>query len=139
VTSGTLLVLRVQPELVYPRQVAEPVLYVGSQTAERVNVGYPSGYVVAIVPGNLDLTRSLIWFGTPALPEQVDGKTIDAERARAIAAGIRPPLAGRVRSARRDARALGDKRDLLREAALLIEHYAPDDTPMPPAGTANAN
>lgn len=135
VTSGTLLVLHVQPELVYPRQVAEPVLYVGDQTAERVNVGYPSGYVVAIVPGNLDLTRSLLWFGTPALPEQVDGKTIDAERARAIAAGIRPPPANRVRLARRDALALADKDDLLREVLLLIERYAPD--PRSPASRAN--
>jgi hypothetical protein len=134
VTSGTLLVLHVAPDLVYPRQTAEPVLYVGDQTAERVNVGYPSGYVVAIVPGALDLTRSLLWFGTPALPERVDGKTIDDERARAMAAGIRPPPANRVRLARRDALALADKDELLREALLLVERYAPD--PRSPASRA---
>lgn len=135
VTSGTLLVLRVKPELVYPRQVAEPVLYVGDQTAERLNVGYPSGYVVAIVPGSLDLSRSLVWFGTPALPEQVDGKTISAERAKAIAAGLKPPLASSIRSARRDALLLQDKQDLLREAALLIERYSPDNA----KGSGNTN
>jgi hypothetical protein len=137
VTSGTLLVLRVQPELVYPRQVAEPVLYVGEQTAERVNVGYPSGYVVAILPGNVDLVRSLLWFGTPALPEQVDAKTISAERARAVAAGVRPLLASRLRAARRDALALENKGDLLREAGLLAERYAADRNEQTPGANGN--
>ena len=43
VTGGYLMVLRVNPNLVYPRQVSQPVLYAGVQTAERINVGYTSG------------------------------------------------------------------------------------------------
>ena len=39
VTTGTLAVFKVDPGLVYPRNAAEPVLYVGNQTAERLNFG----------------------------------------------------------------------------------------------------
>ena len=63
VKKGVILVLKVDPDLVYPRQIAEPVLYVGDQTAERVNIGYKSGHVVAIVPGEVDLNKAMIWFG----------------------------------------------------------------------------
>ena len=43
VRSGVLLVLRTDPELVRARQSAEPVLYVGDQTAERLNHGGGGG------------------------------------------------------------------------------------------------
>ncbi len=68
VSSGMILVLEVNPDLVLPRQTLEPVLYVGNSTAERVNNGYPSGKVVAIVPGTVNLASAPIWFGEPALP-----------------------------------------------------------------------
>ena len=83
VTEGIVLVLKVDPALVYPRQTAEPVLYVGDQTAERVNVGYSSGHVVAIVPAHENLSTSPVWFGTPALPEQIDKARIAEERKKA--------------------------------------------------------
>jgi hypothetical protein len=127
VTSGYLVVLRVKPDLVYPRQVAEPVLYVGNGTAERLNVGYPSGHVVAIVPGPVDLARSPMWFGRPALPEQVDAEAIRAERTLATAAGIKPMSGGNVARAVRAPLSLETKSDLLREAESLVETYAPDE------------
>ena len=127
VTRGHLVVLKVAPDLVYPRQTAEPVLYAGDQTVERLNVGYPSGYVVAIVPGALELDRVPLWFGTPRLPESVDAAVVRAEQARAGEAGIRPPAAERVQAVLRPRLELGDKSDLLREAAALVELYAPDE------------
>ena len=90
VTSGHLIVLSVEPDLVYPRQTAEPILYVGDQTAMRLNVAYPSGRVLALVPGDLPTSGTRIWFGTPGLPEQVDARQVDAERRLAEAAGIAP-------------------------------------------------
>ena len=107
VDAGYLLVLQVDPSYVQPRNGLEPVLYVGAQTAERVNYGYPSGSVVAIVPaardGNghplLDLEQTLIWFGTPELPERVDAGRIDAELARARAAGGVPLAQARLTAA----------------------------------------
>jgi len=128
VARGHLVVLRVAPDLVYPRQAAEPVLYAGEQTVERLNVGYPSGYVVAIVPGTADLARVPIWFGTPRLPESVDAGTVRAERSRAEAAGIAAVPPGRIRSALRKTLELADKSALLREAGALVELYAPDES-----------
>lgn len=128
VTSGYLLVLKVDPKLVYARQCAEPVLYVGDQTAERVNVGYRSGYVVAIVPGDVDLKKAMIWFGTPELPERVDGKTIMGEAAKAKAAKVKPHADKDVKAAiKRGGKALNvaDREGLLRQAAELIKQYSP--------------
>ncbi len=128
VTRGHLVVLRVAPDLVYPRQTAEPILYAGEQTVERLNVGYPSGYVVAIVPGTADLARVPIWFGTPGLPESVDAGTVRAERSRAEASGIAPVPPDRIRSVLRKPLAVADKSALLREAGALVQLYAPDES-----------
>lgn len=90
VSEGHLLVLAVDPDLVYPRQTAEPILYVGSQTAMRLNVAYPSGRLVALVPGELPESGTRIWFGTPGLPEQVTAVAIVGELGLAEAAGLAP-------------------------------------------------
>ena len=89
-TDGTILVLKVNPDLVYARQMLEPVLYVGNTTAERINRGYQSGHVIAVVPGKIELAKTPIWFGTPELPERVDSNTVLEELALAKAAGIKP-------------------------------------------------
>jgi len=128
VARGYLVVLKVAPDLVYPRQVAEPVLYAGDQTVERLNVGYPSGYVVGIVPGGVDLGSAPLWFGTPRLPESVDAEVIRAERSLADAAGIRPVSPERIHSVLRKPLDLADKLDLLREAGALLQLYAPDES-----------
>jgi hypothetical protein len=104
VQAGWVLVLAVDPALVYPRDTAEPILYVGDQTAERVNLGNESGHVVAIVPaplgasGNvaLDLSRAPIFFGEPGLPEQVDAAKAAAELAAARQRGLAAPAAATV-------------------------------------------
>jgi hypothetical protein len=84
VNAGYLCVFAVDPAFVQPRQTAEPVLYVGDQTAERVNHGVESGRVIAIVPcavgQELDFERTPVWFGEPALPEQADAASIRAAR-----------------------------------------------------------
>ena len=128
VARGHLVVLKVAPDLVYPRQTAEPVLYAGDQTVERVNVGYPSGYVIGIVPGSVDLGLVPLWFGTPRLPESVDAGVVRAERSRADAAGILPLPQERIRSVLRKPLDLADKSDLLREAGALLQLYAPDES-----------
>ncbi len=128
VTSGVLLVLKVNPDLVYPRQVAEPVLYVGDRTAERMNVGFRSGYVIAIVPGHVDLTEAPIWFGTPELPERVDAERIRSERALADSARIKPFGPGKIHGAlARGGNRLevGDRTGLLRQVVPLIVKYSP--------------
>lgn len=96
-TSGHLIVLRAEAGFVQPRQVAEPVLCVGSQTAERLWSDPAKGLIVAIVPAWTeradggterpgDPSIDLVWFAAPELPERVDAAWIAAERARAEAA-----------------------------------------------------
>lgn len=134
VTEGYLVVLKVAPGLVYPRQAAEPVLYVGPHPAERINAGHSSGHVVAVVPGTvekLDLAKALMWFGTPELPERVDLKKAKEERTNALRAGIKLFDEAEVAAALArggDQLAVEDRYELLWEAAELIKQYAPDES-----------
>ncbi|MDH5252639.1 MAG: hypothetical protein OEW25_04870, partial [Nitrospira sp.] len=76
VRFGLLVVLKVDPALVTPRDSLEPVLYAGNQTVQRLNHGHESGFVIGIIPEQIDLSKESVWFGTPALPERIDAKTI---------------------------------------------------------------
>lgn len=128
VTEGTILVLKVKPALVHPRQALEPVLYVGNQTAERVNAGHKSGHVIAIVPGKLDLKESPIWFGTPELPERVDANMVKAERALADQAKIGPFKESQIDQATargQETLNVTDRDELRRQLATLIKEYSP--------------
>ena len=132
VTTATLLVLRVDPDLVFPRQVAEPVLYVGDHTAQRINAGHQSGHVVALVPGEVDLATAPIWFGTPDFPHRVDVAMAKAERSLAGQAGIKPFSPEKVEAAvTRSGERLNavDMKELLRtEVAELILEYSPQES-----------
>jgi hypothetical protein len=139
VRQGHLVVLRVSPDFVFPRQTAEPVLYAGDETVERINVGYTSGYVVGIVPGNTALGLIPIWFGAPRLPESVDASMVRIEQSRARAAGIQPVSPDRIRLALRKSLELGNKSDLLREAGMLVQLYAPDERELATTLTRSGN
>ncbi len=128
VDSGWLLVLKVDPKFVAPRQLAQPVLYVGDMTAERLNIGYRSGHVVAIVPGDVDLKTAPIYFGTPDLPERVDSEKAAAELNNATAAEIRPFSDDAVESANRrggDTRSFQNKAEMLQLVVDLLKQYSP--------------
>jgi hypothetical protein len=138
VQSGYLLVLQTDPELIQPRQTYEAVLYVGEQTAERCNAGFPSGHLVALVPadvlknGNVDLdpTAVPIWFGTPELPERVDAARIAEELEAALAAGAGPAGTSRftARSMNQDSIHVANRDELDFFIADLIELYAPGES-----------
>jgi hypothetical protein len=129
VKKGFLLVLEVNPDLVYPRQTAEPVLFVGDQTAMRLNVGYISGRVIAVAPYTQDLAS--IWFGTPQLPEAVTAEIISQERVLAKNNGLHPLSSDDVDIALNrggTSLQLPDFKALLEEAEGLINQYAPDES-----------
>ncbi len=126
-TSGTLLVLRTSPENLIPRQTYEHVLYVGDETAERVNVGERSGYVIAIVPGDVDLASTPIFFGTPALPEQVTRAAAEIELAKATNLGVRGMGAARAAAVTGERIVLQDAYELYLQASVAIERFAPDE------------
>lgn len=128
VNAGLLVVLRVDPKYVLPRDTAEPVLYAGDQTIQRLNQGHRSGYVIGIIPGEIDLASAPIWFGRPQLPERVTPAVIRAERALADRAGIKAFGPDKVRGARRETIAVNDLAALLRgPAADLVLRYSPDE------------
>jgi hypothetical protein len=131
VSQGTILVLRVDPRLVIPRQIGEPVLYVGNQAAMRLNQGDQSGYVIAVVPGQVELTKDLVWFGTPEMPENVNAARVQAERQQAEKAGIKPLSAEKVKAATDAGGTCINARDmsgLLRDTiGKLVEQYSPQE------------
>lgn len=124
--AGYLLVLAVDRELVQPRQSYEPVLYVGDETAERVNLGHESGFVIAIIPGAaIDLASTPIFFGDAALPEEVDHATCVAQLASARRQGIAPQDAASLAQALRQAVEFENDYQLRLWAADLIEEFSP--------------
>ena len=127
--SGWLLVLRAAPGLIQPRQAREPVLYVGAQTANRVHSSVRSGHVVAIVPGDFLLTDAPIFFGDPALPEELGQTRIDRALAKAVAKGVAPPDHAAV-AAVVDAEPLhvADHYRLRQAAVDLVAEYSPQET-----------
>lgn len=128
VKAGLLVVFRVDTSMVRPTNMAEPVLYAGNHTVQRINQGYGSGFVVGIIPAEIDLSREPVWFGSRALPEDVDEKTIRAEKAKAVKSGIRPQKADAIKKITLEKAALPDLTTLLRKyAADLILQYAPED------------
>ena len=127
-SSGTLIVAQVDPAYVVPRNALQPVLYAGNSTVIRLNEGYPSGSVIGIVPGNIDLTTAPVWFGTPELPERVTDNMIQAERSRAERAGVRAMPAERVSAAQRSAVTVKDLATLLRDvASQLVYEFSPQE------------
>lgn len=128
IRTGTLVVFKVNPGLVYPRNAAEPVLYVGNQTAERLNFGNDSGYVVAIVPGEVDVSKSRAWFGRPELPERVNEKIIRMETELADREKIQPLNADAVQKVTQKHLDVPDLATLLRDhAAELVLKYSPGE------------
>lgn len=135
--SGWLLVLDVDPELVRPRQTAEPVLFGGAETVERVNHGADTGRVVAVLPctqPGLDLeaglARTPFFFGEPELPERIDAARAASELGRALAAGARPFSAAEIAAARARGGAplaLERREDLDALAGALVLEHSPDE------------
>ncbi len=128
VTSGTLVVLKVDPALVFPRNSLQPVLYAGNTTVQRLNHGHESGHVIAIIPGEIDLTKALIWFGSPELPERITAQMIRSERARAEEAKIQPFAEKKVEDVTQERLKTSDLSSLLRDhIANLVLEFSPQE------------
>lgn len=126
--SGWLLVLAADPEMLRPSQGETPVLYVGAQTAERINLGDQSGHVVVLVPGDFELTETPIYWGDPVLPERVDARWIDRELRQARDRGVRPPTPDAMITVLHDTLRLENENQLRRAAADLIEKFSPAES-----------
>ena len=131
VTAGTLLVLKVDPALVFPREISMPVLYAGDRPVERINRGNESGYLIVVASGPFDLRNDPVWFGAPDFPHNVDTATAQAQRTLAENAGVQPFPQKRVQAALTTGGQPLKKADmtaLLRdEIADLILKYSPQE------------
>ena len=128
VRSGLLVVFKVDPDLVIPKNALEPVLYAGNQTVQRLNHGHESGFVIGIIPEQIDLSKEPIWFGTPALPERIDAKMIAKERTKAERSGISALKSTDIQSRTKDQVVVSDLTTLLRkQAADLLLEFSPQE------------
>ncbi len=128
--SGWLVVVRVDAELVRPRQMGVPVLYAGTTPIELLNDGYPSGIAIGLVPRSVDLEHAPLYFGPTTLPERVDAAYGGQVLATATARGFAAPSPTEWASARTAGGAevhLRDRGALQHQAADLIDAYAPDE------------
>jgi len=126
---GWVLVLETDPVLLTPHQTFEPVLYVGDETAERVNVGDVSGRLVVIVPeldGSIDPAAAPVYFGQPDLPERITRAAAGAELQAARDRGVtgHGPLGERVH----EPQSFRDAYALTYFAAGLVEKHSPVET-----------
>ncbi|MHC4380394.1 MAG: hypothetical protein ACYSU1_04825 [Planctomycetota bacterium] len=136
VDAGMLVVLKVDElELLHPRQTAQPVLQFGAQTAEPMNAGHLSGYVVALVPAariadgevDLDLTTTPIFYGEPALAETLDQAALDARLKDALASGVLAPTEETVGAAMLDSLHFANDHALRMWAADMIATWSPQE------------
>jgi hypothetical protein len=128
ISEGTLIVVEVEPACARPRQTAMPVLYAGGVPVEVANLGFPSGRVIAIVPGEVDLAAAPIFYGSPELPERIDAATGASELAAARARGV-APFSAEERRAAFDSKplALQGTDTLYVAVADLIDRFVPDE------------
>lgn len=127
VSSGTLLVLDVDPALVTPRESLNAVLYVGGTPVRRLNRGDVSGHVLVLVPAGIDVDAP-IWVGSADVPEALTADKLQAEKAKADRAFT---ARTRTRTPQRTGVVARDLAALLRDvAAPLIDRFSPQDAPI---------
>jgi len=89
VSSGQLVVVKVEPELARPRQTLMPVLYAGSWPVQVLTTAADARCLVGVVPASVDLSKLPVFFGGEALPERI--RRQDGERELAAALASRHP------------------------------------------------
>ena len=132
VSSGSIIVVEADVDLLRPRQGHQPLLFVGAWTAEPINVGDASGRVVALVPVAVsELGQMPIFYATTGiLPEALSEADAESTLAAAIASGMTPPSAEDLAlalAAGGASRSLPDFHALRRETADLIERFSPQE------------
>lgn len=140
VREGWIVLLRVPHGVAVPRQTAEPVLYAGATTVERIENRLDEDLVLAILPasprssavpgdaagaedGMRPLAELTIWYGAPALPEAIDAADITREITLAEEAKLKSRPAAEVgRALARGGPALtvADRAALLDSAATML-------------------
>jgi hypothetical protein len=130
IQRGYLLAVDADPALCLPRQVAEPVVYLGAVPAERLAADWAEGRLLLLVPGEPDLAAVPLHFGSPGLPERIDPETGAEALTLALSAGLAPFEPQQVQAALAAGGAglvLADSRALDRAIADFIDAWAPTE------------
>lgn len=126
-SSGWLAVIQADPIRLRVSQGPMPILFVGNQTADRVNFGEQSGCVVCIIPGDFDLAQAPIYFGAPGIPESIGAQQIARERTAAHARDIRVTGNEAMLKVVADDLRFQDEEELRQAATDLIERFSPQE------------
>ncbi|MCB9852542.1 MAG: hypothetical protein H6819_05565 [Phycisphaerales bacterium] len=130
IDRGYLVVIRVQPEYLYPHEAATPVLYAGDRPIERINVGYQDGVIVGIILGDAQPESTPIYFGSPDYPERVSAAkgVLELQGAQVRGVVARPAVeVERALSGHLDPFVSAGVSGLYREAGRLIAEFAPSE------------
>lgn len=131
VEDGLVLVLQVDPLFSRQLQTGSQVLYVGPRPAEIVNGENDAGIVIAIAPGEVDLSRTPIFYGSTVLPERVSAARGREELAAATALGVTPIRSPELTAAIAAGGAILEEKNvdsLYRGLAELLARYSPQET-----------
>ena len=123
--QGTLFVVTVDKDKADVHQAGGTVLYVGRTPAARLNPGHLDGRIIAYVPGQVDLSKTPIFWGPSTLPERIR-PDIDGRRALENAQA-KPFKIAVVQQAHSKDQGLTNAKHLQVRAAELIDRYAPQD------------
>jgi len=121
---------------IQPFELETPVAHLWRAEKPMIRSGYLLVLKVDRVvdprrPDYLDLSKELMWFGSPELPERVNTRRIAAEHKAAVAAGIKPFAGKKIVEARQRGGALNrqtGKRSLTHDAMRrLVLTYSPQE------------
>ena len=128
VRNGLLVVIKIDTSMLRPTEGLQPVLYAGNHPIQRINLGYASGFLVGIIPAQIDLSKDPVWFGSPYLPERIDAAYIKKERVKA-SEGELLRLPGSLLSERTKESVVSPNLSTLlhKQAGDLILQYAPQE------------
>lgn len=121
---GWIVQLRVDPALLVPRQVGQPVLYAGTTPIAIVNADKVGGCAVGYVRGPLDMRRTPLFVGSTELPERIDAAAGQRELDAAVAAGAVAQPTATVDAAQRAGGNEAKLADLRGVYAILAERVA---------------
>ena len=134
--------IRADVAVLAPRAVAEPLLIASGEdwveSVEWFNHGSASGHRVCFIPSPVQeqgspartLNGLRVWFGTPQLPESVDGAVLKSEAVLANRIGIEAIPVEQVQAAIASSSRVVriDNRDALVEMArTMIARWSPDE------------
>ncbi|MEW6746562.1 MAG: hypothetical protein AB1486_27805 [Planctomycetota bacterium] len=130
--KGYIVVLKADLRVLEPMDVPDHVIFAGKAVTQKINSGYRSGYVVAMVP-EVNLFESALWVGSRLLPDTITPEVYDREQRAATERKIKPLTKRQVEEALAKGGSVlrvKDMNELWFETKPLILQYSPQEREM---------